>query len=370
MKIVADENIPGVEALFGGCGDISLMPGRAIANRDIRDADALLVRSVTPVDERLLRNSRVQFVGSATIGTDHVNLAELERRGIAFANAPGCNAEAVVDYVLAALTRLRPDWPDRTVGIVGCGNVGSRLYRRLRAVGVDCRCYDPFLGPDRQPDLCDFEDLLAADILCLHTPLTREGPFPTHHLFDAPVLSRLRPGALLLNAGRGAVVDNRALLNALLHGRLDAVLDVWEGEPAIDPALMRAVALGTPHVAGYSLEGRVRGTLMIYRAWSEWCGHAALQVDVEALIRHLALAPDGNAAIAASGDWRATVLAAYDPVRDHRALVAAMQGPDPVAGFDRLRRDYPWRREFSHYRAAVDGDPAARFLQGLGFRVS
>ncbi len=284
MKIVADENIPGVEALFGAHGEVRLLPGRAIARQDVRDAEILLVRSVTRVDESLVRDTPVRFVGSATIGTDHLDLAGLRQRGIAVANAPGCNAEAVVDYVIASLSRARPDWLGETVGIVGCGNVGRRLYRRLRALGVACRCYDPFLTPAAQPDLCTFPEVLEVGILCLHTPLTREGPHPTHHLFDARTLARLRPGSLLLNAGRGAVVDNGALLEELRAGRIGAVLDVWEGEPAIDPALLQAVALGTPHIAGYSLEGRVRGTLMVYRAWCEWAGLPEGDTEPEAII--------------------------------------------------------------------------------------
>lgn len=368
MKIVADENIPGVEALFGAHGEVHLLPGRAIARQDVRDADILLVRSVTRVDEVMVRDTPVRFVGSATIGTDHLDLVGLRQRGIAVANAPGCNAEAVVDYVIAALCRVRPDWLGETVGIVGCGNVGGRLYRRLRGLGVACRCYDPFLSAETQPDLCSLPDVLDADILCLHTPLTREGPHPTHHLFDTGTLARLRPGTLLLNAGRGAVVDNGALLEALRAGRIGAVLDVWEGEPAIDPALLQAVALGTPHIAGYSLEGRVRGTLMVYQAWCEWTGLPATDLEPEALIERLGL-DKGRDPTLPGRDWRETVLAAYDPAADHRALLAAGQSDSPATEFDRLRREYPWRREFSRYRVKPASVALARRFRALGFRI-
>ena len=206
LKIVADENMPVVDTLFGGLGQVTRLPGRALTAEQVADADVLLVRSVTRVDSNLIENSRVRFVGSATIGTDHIDRGYLAKRGIAFANAPGCNAEAVVDYVLATLCRLQPNWLNASVGIIGGGNVGGRLYRRLRALDVDCLCYDPFLDASEQPDLVSFEEVLGADVLCLHTPLTTTGPYPSYHLLNGGVLAKLAADTLIINAGRGGAI--------------------------------------------------------------------------------------------------------------------------------------------------------------------
>ena len=241
----------------------------------------LLVRSVTRVDRTLLEGSAVAFVGSATIGTDHVDQAYLAEQGIRFAHAPGCNANAVVQYDLSVLSNLQPDWQSCTVGIVGCGNVGGRVYRTLKSLGVNCRVYDPFLSAEQIPDLVDFQSVLAADIICVHTPLTTEGPFPTEHLFNAEVLAGLGENTLLINAGRGAVIDNGALLEHLKSGsKLRVALDVWEPEPNINPGLLEQVLLATPHIAGYSREGKIRGTEMLAEDYYQWSGKAAVEKTV------------------------------------------------------------------------------------------
>jgi erythronate-4-phosphate dehydrogenase len=364
LTIVADENMPAIAELFGEFGRVITLPGRRIDRAAVAGADVLLVRSVTVVNRTLLAGSAVKFVGSATIGTDHVDTDYLAERGIAFAHAPGCNARAVADYMTAVLCACEPGWRDKTLGIVGCGNVGGGLYRRLKALGVDCRCYDPFLDERQVPDLTTFEAVLEADVLCLHAPLTRSGPYPTRHLFDEAVLRRLRPGTLLINAGRGAVVDNRALLARLGEGALRAVLDVWENEPDIDPDLLERVALGTPHIAGYSLEGRLAGTRMVLAAFCRW-RDAPLPppapAEAPAVIR---VEPGATLA--------SVVLSAYDPRRDGRHMRHALADADGDRGaaFDRLRKHYPVRREFSHFR--VRGRPGGELLAALkilGFRV-
>ena len=371
MKIVADENMPLVAELCGPFGDVVTAPGRAIDRALVADADVLLVRSVTRVGGALLAGSRVRFVGSATIGTDHLDLSWLAAQGITWANAPGCNAVAVADYVVAALCACDPDWLGKTVAIVGCGNVGAGLYRRLRNLGVDCLCYDPFLTPGGELPLVAFDRVLDADILCLHTPLTRDGPHPTWHLFDADLLGRLKPGALVLNAGRGEVVDNAALLAQLENNRLRAVLDVWEGEPRICRDLLARVAIGTPHIAGYSLEGRLRGTLRVHEALCRFLGAGRGMGLDEAL----ALLPPGSGDTghalrvppgAGFADW---VLAAYDPRVDCRRMRQALAAdPDTGAAFDALRKGYPWRRELGYF-APPEGTDAAlcRLLESAGF---
>lgn len=366
MNIVADQNMPLVTELFGDYGEVTLLPGRHIAPEDVRDADVLLVRSTTRVDPSLLSGSRVAFVGSATIGVDHVDTGWLADQGIVFASAPGCNARAVVEYDLAALATVAPDWCQRRIGVVGCGNVGSRVLAQLRALGVDCVGYDPFLLPDSHElaaERVNFSSLLACDILCLHTPLTREGPFPTWHLFDQSVLERLKPGTVLLNAGRGAVVDNAALRQRLEErADLRVVLDVWEGEPEIDRALLQQVDIATPHIAGYSLAGRERGTEMVLAAFLAWQGlnpksgtegREPLRLDSVATVNE-------------------AILSAYPIMADHDTMVAALAPRESTsAAFDELRRDYRQRREFREYQYRADGLALElrASLQALGFSL-
>lgn len=371
MKILADENMPMVAELFGSHGEVQLVPGRLITPDQVADADILLVRSVTPVSQKLLAGSRVKFVGTATIGTDHLDLNWLTQQGIAVASAPGCNAAAVGDYVIAALSACEPDWQRKTIAIVGCGNTGGGLHGRLKTLGVACRCFDPFLSRQQIADLTSFDAVLEADIICLHTPLTRSGPHPTWHLFDDKVLGRLRDDTLLLNAGRGGVIDNRALLARLEQGQLRAVLDVWEGEPDIDLDLLQRVVLGTPHIAGYSLEGRLRGTLMIYNAFCRWSGNPdSLELDG---VLELMGGNAGQCSAVDVGDdstLQSVALAAYDPRRDHHQMVSAFaaSGVSTESVFDHLRKTYPPRREFSHFAPSGNiAPPLAKQLQSLGF---
>jgi len=184
MKIIADENMSAVQEIFAPYGDVEVWPGREINAATVATADVLLVRSVTKVDKQLLEGSSVQFVGSATIGTDHIDLQYLQDKGIHFAHAPGCNAEAVVQYMFSVFCTLEPQWRNKTVGVIGCGNVGGRLFHRLTTLGVSCEVYDPFINEAECDALTDLKTALSADIICLHTPLTKEGPHPTHHMIN------------------------------------------------------------------------------------------------------------------------------------------------------------------------------------------
>ncbi|MDG1818238.1 MAG: 4-phosphoerythronate dehydrogenase [Porticoccaceae bacterium] len=357
-----------VDELFGRLGTIDYIPGREISAADVADADMLLVRSVTRVDQALLEGSSVTFVGSATIGTDHVDQAYLKQQGIRFAHAPGCNANGVVQYVLSVLCNLQPDWLNCTVGIVGCGNVGGRLYRTLRSLGVSCQVYDPFLNLADNSDLVEFESLLGADIICVHTPLTTEGEFPTEHLFNRDVLARLGEDCLLINAGRGAVVDNGALLELLENGSgLRVALDVWEPEPNINCQLLERVLMATPHIAGYSREGKIRGTEMLAEDFYQWC---------EAAGEYRAISEQSSAVTTKGQNLFEFILAAYDVADDDRRLREAVLNKseqiDSVAlSFDRLRKEYPQRHEFSYFSAEFSGsDDSGEILEQarlLGF---
>lgn len=357
-----------VEEFFGHLGDIQFIPGRQISAADVADADLLLVRSVTSVDRSLLEGSPVRFVGSATIGTDHVDRNYLAERGIRFAHAPGCNANAVVQYVLSVVSNLQPDWLNCTFGIVGCGNVGGRLYSSLQSLGVSCRVYDPFLSDVDNPHLVDFKTLLGADIVCLHTPLTTSGPHPTKHLFDGETLASLSEDTLLINGGRGPVIDNSALCDLLESGSgLSVALDVWEPEPNINCRLLEQVLLATPHIAGYSREGKIRGTQMLAEDFYRWRQEAGFN---EALPE---IPVERSDIRAVSGEnLSELILATYNVADDDRRMRRAIEAElakesgSVAEAFDRLRKEYPQRCEFPKYMADVSGELKSK-AQLLGF---
>ena len=383
MKIIADENMSAATEIFAPYGDVEVLPGRDINAAHVATADVLLVRSVTRVNAQLLAHSRVQFVGSATIGTDHIDRHFLQQKGIHFAHAPGCNAEAVVQYMFSVFCTLEPQWRDKTIGIVGCGNVGGRLLRRLSSLGVACRVYDPFLSKAECASLTTLETVLEADIICLHTPLTREGPWPTHHMIDQRVLAQnIRPGALLINAGRGGVIDNSALLAHLHSGAdLKVALDVWENEPDINRDLLQQIHLATPHIAGYSVEGRLRGTQMVRDAMCR-----CLDLTLKDLPHNARAAQGFTEAFAGSLRLEAgqgleeAILHSYQVGTDDRQMRSALKGVENSAGenqlaqgtgrlFDALRKHYTQRREFSHYRINGPGASACTAaLELLGFQ--
>lgn len=378
MKLVVDANIPASEACFAEFGKVVRLPGRNITPQDVKAADALLVRSVTRVDGALLANSRVRFVGTCTIGTDHIDTAYLQAHDIAFASAPGCNAEAVVDYVLASLLTLAErqggSLRQRCVGVVGVGNVGSRLRARLKALGVKVlACDPPRAAREGSAGFAPLSTLISqCDVLCLHTPLVTEGPYKTHHLLGAKQLKSLKPGSILVNAGRGDCLDNAALAHQLSQqAGLTAVLDVWENEPTIDPQLQALAALATPHVAGYSLDGKLRGSLMIHHALAEHLGRQSsltlADICPPPALGELTL----QQAIPTEDALRLCLRAVYDPRRDHDRLAREMQQQAIGNAFDRCRADYPLRREFATLNVRLKGEAIslAPCLRAAGFNV-
>ncbi len=379
MKLVIDANIPAAERCFGHFGSLTRVPGREINAAHLKQADALIVRSITQVNDQLLADSPVRFIGTCTIGTDHIDQAALAQRDIAFASAPGCNAEAVVDYVLSSLLTLAErdglTLSERTVGIVGVGNVGSRLQARLTAMGVATLVCDPpradkegqagFHGLDALVERCD--------VLCLHTPLTREGPHATYQLLNAQRIEELAPGCVLLNAGRGDCVDGLALRSRLAgKGDITAILDVWEEEPSIDAGLRDLVALATPHIAGHSLDGKLRGTWMIQQALDHHCGQPSELTFADicpppalaSLYLQHALPPEDA--------LRLCMRAVYDVRRDHDALQRQTQHHGMRKGFDDCRANYPLRREFATLNVQLSGEAIALegVLRGAGFSIN
>lgn len=370
MRIVADENMPLVPEFFGSQAEIRRLPGRDIRAADVADADALLVRSVTRVDAALLQGSAVRFVGTATIGTDHLDLPALAAMGVSVASAPGCNARAVGEYVATVLAALAEEqgWApaQRTLGIVGLGNTGSQVLALARILGFPVLACDPFVTVAGVEQVSREELLQRADILSLHVPLTREGEHATRHWLDAHALAGMRAG-LLINASRGAVIDNAALEAELLRRpqALTAVLDVWEGEPSLRASLLPLVRYGSPHVAGYSQEGKWRGTAMIYAAF---CRHFGL--PARASLAQLQPAVDLPPLQVSTAGLAALLQQACPLPRDDHDLRASLQTADPARAFDDLRKHYPPRHEFTSRRLPLPaGDARRATLAALGFQL-
>ena len=370
MKILVDENMPYARELFSRVGEVTAVAGRPIPVSELADAQALMVRSVTKVNADLLDGKGIKFVGTATAGTDHIDEAYLERAGIAFSAAPGCNAIAVVEYVFSSLLMLGErdgfSLTDRTVGIVGVGNVGSRLQARLEAFGVrTLLCDPPRAERGEEGDFQPLEELVReADVLTFHTPLFKDGPYKSLHLADERLISSLKAGSVLINACRGPVVDNAALLKCLKNGQdLSVVLDVWEPEPELNVELLERVDIGTPHIAGYTLEGKARGTTQVFEAFSEFIGQRQ-QVALDTLLP----APEfGRITLHGPLDQatlKRLVHLVYDVRRDDAPLrkVAGQPGE-----FDKLRKHYQERREWSSLYIQCDDESAATTLQNLGF---
>jgi erythronate-4-phosphate dehydrogenase len=375
IHILADENIPRVDEAFGELGYVCKKPGREIAPPDVQETDVLLVRSVTPVGPRLLDGVDLRFVGSATIGTDHVDRGYLEARDIPFAHAPGSNADSVADYVVVALLLLArrrdTELQGRTVGIVGCGNIGGRLARRLQALGMTVLRNDPPRAraaerAGRPHEFLPLDTVLGeAEIVTLHVPLTTEGVDRTHHLADASFLERVNEGTWVLNTSRGAVVDGEALRGARLHGPVAAaVLDVWENEPTPDPALVDAVDGATPHIAGYAYDGKVRGTAMLYQALCEhlgieptWSGPDAIELLSKDELD--CQPPDPRLS---DVNWLSHLARqAYDLRADDTALRAVMdrEAEARADAFTCLRRNYRRRRELQQHHVPRTAVPSA-----------
>jgi len=364
MLIVADENIPLLDAFFAGFGEIRRVPGRSIDRATVEQADVLLVRSVTNVNRALLEGSTVRFVGTCTIGTDHLDLDYFNEAGITWSSAPGCNARGVVDYVLGSLMTLAEiegvDLPQRTYGVIGAGEVGGRLIKVLKGLGWNVKVCDPPRQAAEGGDYVSLEQIIEqCDVISLHTPLTRTGKGATWHLFDEQRLLQLKPGTWLINAARGPVVDNAALREVLLEREdLQAVLDVWEAEPEVDVALAELCVLATPHIAGYSLDGKQRGTAQIYQAYCEFIGQPPSIQFSELLpapwLSEVTLHADSDPA------WALAMLCrgVYDPRRDDADFRRSLVGNvgEQRAAFDVLRKQYPVRREIEGLKVRIDGD--------------
>ncbi|GAC1375665.1 MAG: 4-phosphoerythronate dehydrogenase [Aquirhabdus sp.] len=370
MHIVVDENLSLTDYFFSSFGDVAAYAGRGIKAENLVNTDALLVRSVTKVTPQLLQDAAEQsttaqhigFVGSATIGTDHLDVAGLQAMGVTVANAPGCNAQAVAEYVVTAILTLHPERAAKagfTLGIVGLGNVGKRLTALAKRLGWRVIGVDPFVVSDDVEQMTLIEMLPQADVVSFHVPITKSGSEPTYHLMNAATFALLKSNAMLINSARGAVIEEAALLADFANARAkgvvirSVVLDVFEHEPQISAKLLGDLALATPHIAGYSLEGKAKGTEMIYQAFCQWQGIEPM-LTLENMLPAMPQLFDSNKSLL---EQLPAILPVLYPIREDDAALRACLRVDEqtnesmvdAASFDRLRKEYNLRREWASY---------------------
>jgi erythronate-4-phosphate dehydrogenase len=372
MKIVADDKIPYLKGVLEPFAEVIYLPGGKIGRSDVRDADALITRTRTRCNADLLEGTRVRFIASATIGFDHIDTEYCRQHQITWTNAAGCNAGSVNQWVAAALAtlarRFRFTLGGKTLGIVGLGHVGSRVESLAQAMGMRFLRNDPpRMRTEGAAGFVSLEQVLAeADVITLHVPLSLDGPDRTLRLVDRERIARMKPGAILLNSSRGEVVDSAALKEASGSGALRAALDVWENEPDIEVALLDRVALATPHIAGYSVDGKANGTAMSVQAVSRFFG-----LGLEGWYPANLPAPECPVLrIDCRNKTREDVLleairATYDIEADDSRLRKS------VETFETQRGNYPVRREFFAYRiqAANASDATTDALKSLGFQL-
>lgn len=350
MKIIADENIPFVSQAFAHLGEVTTLPGRSICHSSIKDADILLVRSITQINTKLLNNTAIKFVASATSGIDHVDCEYLKQRNITFSHALGSNAVSVAQYVVAGICHwsLLSNKPlnQLSIGIIGYGNVGSQLERICSQLGISCLLNDPPLAETGLNTLENLNTALACDIVSLHVPLNFQGKHPTNYLINQHNVTRLKPDGLLINAARGGVVEESALLSHQKRNpEFKVILDTWENEPNINASMLAQALIATPHIAGYSFDGKIRGTELIYQACCQFLGEepqwSVKDVKLEGNL-------PSNLSQSSNKDIRTAILGSYNICEDDKQLrlILSELDLDTSVHFDNLRKNYPIRREW------------------------
>ncbi len=373
VRIIADDKIPFLKGVLEPFAEVTYLPGNQINRTNIMGSDALLVRTRTRCNSELLAGTPVKYIGTATIGFDHIDTAFCEENNIKWISAPGCNSSSVQQYIAAALLRIsaesRLSLKGRTIGIVGVGNVGSKVQSLANVLGMNVLLNDPprerregknnFVGLDQL--------LIESDIITLHVPLNMDGEDRTFHMFNNEVFSKVKRRCWLINTSRGEVVETEALKNALTGERIaGAVIDVWEREPEIDIPLMHMAFLATPHIAGYSADGKANGTAMIVKNLCEsfnipltsW--YPSEVPGTQDPVLEIDCAGKTSEEIV-----RKAVNHTYNIVEDDVRLRF-----DP-SRFEKERENYPVRREFSYYSINLkDGnEEAEKLLRDLGFKV-
>jgi len=376
MKIVIDENITFAKEAFSSQGIAKLVDGRTLTNKDIQDVDVLVVRSITKVNKDLLKNSSVKFVGTATIGTDHIDLEYLKHQNIRFADAKGCNADSVAEYVFTALLKVASEknisLREKTIGVVGIGNIGSRVVRIAESIGMKVLKNDPPL--ERKgigKNYVDLDEILQADVITFHVPMSYEGIDKTFHLLNENNLKNIKKETILINSSRGAVIDNKALLAESTKRELELVLDVWENEPSINTELLTKTKIATPHIAGYSFEGKVNGTNMIYNALCQYLDiHPTWQPILPEIESKKLRLPESKTDEEKLYNIFSSI---YNIENDDKQMrkIETLRPEERSAYFDLLRKKYPVRREFSNYTVQISENEIhlKSFIENFRFKV-
>lgn len=366
-KIVIDDAVPYAHEIFSHLGKVITLPGRDIRHEHLVDADALIIRSRTQVNQSLLQNTAVRFVGSTVVGLDHVDQAWLQKNNITFYSAQGCNANSVAEFVLTQMFQLAEQQEfniqEKTLGIIGVGNVGSRLARKAEILGIKTLLNDPPRQAREQTDrFVDLDTALQADIISFHTPLTQEPPYPTYHLLSEARLKKIGSNSIIINAARGGIIDEAAWVNTPTLANL---IDCWEDEPNINAALYQKATQATPHIAGHSLDAKIAGSRMVYDALCAYLG-CSLSNDWQ---KNLPSAPP--VIVAESHPSTQHILshifcASHNPMNDDNAI-RSLDIETVHQHFEFYRRHYPEYREWHCQRVKIQDENLAKTLSALGF---
>ncbi len=360
MKLVIDENIVQAKEAFSSLGNTTFLNGRTITNKILLDTDILIVRSITNVNEDLLKNTNIKFVGTATIGTDHIDKNYLQKNNIGFSSAAGCNSYSVTEYVFSVITHFANKYKfnisDKSIGVVGYGNIGTKIVKIAKSLGMKVVINDPPLERESSENIFSpLEEALKCDIVTFHVPLNKDGIDKTVHLLNEKNIELIKENAIVINSSRGPVVCNKVLKERLKSiNNIHAVLDVWETEPNFDSELFELLEIGTPHIAGYSYEGKLNGTKIIYDALSNF-------LKIEATWKpFLEKVVDNKIEVKSNEDYKEIFTKLFNKsynVMDDDALLRKSIGlseVDKSTHFDSLRKNYRIRRELNNFEAILD----------------
>lgn len=370
MKIVADENIPYLKGFAEKYGEVIYLAGADFNKESIRDADALIVRTVTHFGEEILKESKVKLICSATIGYDHIDTEYCDENNIKWTNAPGCNSSSVQQYIVSALILLSRkynfDLKEKTIGVVGVGNVGSKVAQACQVLGMRVLLNDPPRADrEGEKDFVSLDEIKReADIITFHTPLTKEGDYKTYHLANDTFFDELSKSPIIINSARGGIVDTEAIKTAIKTKKIQgAVIDCWEKEPTIDVEYMGLVDIATPHIAGYSADGKSNATRMSLESLTKF-----FQLDAGELKNIKPLdAPepiiDLEGFKASENRVYDAILRTYNPMDDFARLKA------DSTKFKQLRNEYPLRREYPAFIVKNATEEEMALLRELGFSI-
>ena len=374
MKIVADDKIPFLKGALEPHAEMVYIPSKQISRDILMNADALLIRTRTKCTENLLKGTKIRFIGTATIGFDHIDTNYCDKSGISWTNAPGCNSSSVQQYIAAALLRISSEYrfrlKDKTLGIIGVGNVGSKVEKFARTLGMKVLLNDPPRARvEGKKNFLSLNTVLSeSDIVTVHAPLNVAGADLTFHLFKEDCLNKIKKGAWFINSSRGEVTDTHSLKKVLNSGKPGgAVLDVWENEPDIDPELMQQAFISTSHIAGYSTDGKANGTALVVNSLSR---HFNLPLE-NWYPENLPVPASPIISIVCNGKSEEEIIGeavnhTYNIDEDNLRLRLS------PSDFEKLRENYPLRREFTSYTVDLKGEneKVRQILKGLGFIIS